>query len=77
MNSIPTQVRLPVWAREYITERAHRRQTTQKDVLVEAIECLRESEIEALMEEGYRELADSQHEIVEAALKTALPAIPR
>jgi len=76
-NTVPTQVRLPLWAREYIAERARLRQTTQKEVLVEAIEMLRESEIEAFMEEGYREIADSQREIVEAGLATALPAIPR
>ncbi|HJW74503.1 MAG TPA: hypothetical protein VJ787_02365 [Thermoleophilia bacterium] len=76
-TSVPMQVRLPLWAREYIAKRAHDRRTTQKEVLIEAIECLRESEIEALMDEGYLELAGSRSEIVEAGLTAALPAIPR
>jgi hypothetical protein len=76
-STVPTQVRLPLWARDYIAERARLQQMTQKDVLVEAIELLRESEIEALMEEGYREIAESQSDVVEAGLAAALPAMPR
>jgi len=73
----PVQVRLPGWARDFVTEQARERRQTKSDVVIEALDCLRERQVEALMEEGYRALGDSQHDVVAAGLGAALPAIPR
>lgn len=51
-----TQFRLPPWALEFIEQAAHRRQTTKTQVVLDALACLRERELEELMAEGYDEL---------------------
>jgi Arc/MetJ-type ribon-helix-helix transcriptional regulator len=73
----PVQVRLPEKVRDFLTQTARERRESKSAVVIEALNCLREQQIEALMEEGYRALGDSQHDVVAAGLAAALPAIPR
>jgi hypothetical protein len=73
----PVQVRLEPAAREFLVQTAEERGQTQSEVVTEALNCLREQQVEALMEEGYRTLGESQQAISEAGLTAALPIIPQ
>jgi len=75
VSTVPTQVRLPVWARDFIDSRANQRNASKTDVIVEAIECLKQREIEALMREGYKARAAQATEISEAQ-RGALQDLP-
>ncbi|MHB1342725.1 MAG: hypothetical protein ACYC77_09460 [Coriobacteriia bacterium] len=44
--------------------------------MIEALECLREKEMAALMAEGYRELADLNTELAEEAIGIAAETLP-
>jgi hypothetical protein len=48
-----TQFRLPPWATEFLERAAEQRKTSKTQVVLDALECLREHEIEQLMAEGY------------------------
>ncbi len=72
----PVQVRLPLSAREFLVQEARDRGQTQSEVVTDALDCLREQKLQALMEEGYRELGGSQRAVIEAGLTAALPLIP-
>lgn len=52
-QSKQTQFRLPPWALEFIEQAAGRRRTTKTQVVLDALACLREHELEELMAEGY------------------------
>ena len=73
----PVQVRLPEWARGLLAQMASERHETKSAVVIEALACLREKQLEARLEEDYRALGDSQHDVVAAGLVAALPAMPR
>ena len=73
----PVQVRLPEWARGFLAQMASERHETKSAVVIEALACLRERQIEALMVEGYEALGDSQRDVTTAGLAASLPAIPR
>lgn len=72
----PVQFRLPAWAREFLDARSRQSGTTKTEVVVEALECLREKELAALMAEGYRELADFNSELAEESVKIACETPP-
>lgn len=55
-QSKQTQFRLPPWALEFIERAATQRRTTKTQVVLDALACLREHELEALMAEGYETL---------------------
>jgi hypothetical protein len=72
----PVQVRLAAPTREFLVRTAQELGQTQSDVVADALECLREKRVQALMEEGYREIGASQRAAIEAGLAAALPIIP-
>lgn len=72
----PVQFRLPAWAREYLDEQSRQAGSTKTEIVVEALECLREKEMAALMAEGYRELADLNSELAEQAIGIAAETLP-
>jgi hypothetical protein len=72
----PVQVRLPASLDDFLSQAAKDRRESKTDVVIEALNCLREKQIEALMEEGYQKLADAQRDVVEAGLAAAMPIIP-
>ncbi len=72
----PAQFRLPVWAKEFLNERAKTQGTTRTQVVLEALECLRSRETERLMEEGYREMADENRSLAEQGLLAAEDSWP-
>lgn len=51
-----TQFRLPPWALEFIERAAAQRHTTKTQVVLDALQCLQEQELEELMAEGYESL---------------------
>jgi hypothetical protein len=68
LPSRPAQFRLPQWVHDYLEERSAAKEETKTQVVIEAIECLRQRELEALMAEGYREQAASSRELAEEML---------
>jgi hypothetical protein len=82
------QVRLPVPVDELLTRLAHERGTSKTQIVVDALECLEQQQLECQMEAGYRELAaeqrtstaagvvDEQGQIIAAGLSAGLDAIP-
>jgi predicted DNA-binding protein len=76
LETKPVQFRLPAWAREFLDEQSRQAGTTKTEVVVEAIECLRDKELAALMAEGYRELADLNEELAEESIGIAGEALP-
>lgn len=73
----PVQVRLSASVREFLAQTAKERHETKSEVVADALNGLREQRVEALMEEGYRKLGESQQAVIEAGLAAALPIIPR
>jgi Arc/MetJ-type ribon-helix-helix transcriptional regulator len=73
----PVQVRLPTSIEEFLAQTARERGETKSEVVTDALNCLREQRVEALMEEGYRKLGGSQQAAIEAGLTAALPVIPQ
>ena len=66
--SKPGQYRLPAWAHDFLAEEAATYGITKTEVIVRALEKLRESELEALMIEGYRECAEENLKLAEEGL---------
>ncbi len=64
----PGQYRLPAWAHEFLAEQAELYGVSKTEIVVRALEKLRESEIEALMIEGYRECAEENLRMAEEGL---------
>ena len=72
----PGQYRLPAWAHEFLAEEAATYGITKTEVIVRALEKLRESELEALMIEGYRECAEENLRIAEEGMVSAFEILP-
>ena len=72
----PVQFRLPAWAREFLDEQSRQAGITKTEIVIEALECLREKELAALMAEGYRELADLNTRMAEEAVALAGETLP-
>ena len=60
-----TQFRLPPWALVFIEGAAAQRQTTKTQVVLDALACLREHELNDLMAEGYEALPP-EDELIDA-----------
>ncbi|MDO8964403.1 MAG: hypothetical protein Q7W30_07945 [Coriobacteriia bacterium] len=54
----PAQFRLPSWAHEFLAQESAAGGVTKTDVVVEALETLREKRFSELMAEGYRICGD-------------------
>jgi predicted transcriptional regulator len=71
----PVQVRLPEPVDAFLTGLAQERDESKTQIVVEALECLRQQLLERRMEAGYRELAEEDAQLVAAGLAAALPSI--
>lgn len=76
MPNKPVNFRLPQWVIDYLETRAAERDESKTQVIVEAVACLRDHETAALMEEGYRELAEEALAIAEGSLPAAVETLP-
>lgn len=72
----PAQFRLPEWAYLFVEERSAVTGSTKTEVVLEALECLRQREVEVLMAQGYVERAAQDREHAEAGLKAAEESWP-
>jgi hypothetical protein len=72
----PVQVRLPGPMDAFLTGLAAERGESKTQIVVEALECLRQQLLERRMEAGYRELAGEQDQLVAAGLAASLPTTP-
>jgi len=68
--------RLPPWVMEFLRQKTEERQESKTQIVVEAIACLRERELAALMEEGYREMAEENLSVAESSLPAAAETLP-
>lgn len=65
MNTKPFNIRLPLWAVEFIDKRAMTEGTTKTGVVVEALERLRALEVQGLMKQGYLEMRELDARLAE------------
>lgn len=72
----PAQFRFPEWAHLFVEERATTTGSTKTEVVLEALECLRQREVEELMAEGYADRAAEGRELAEAGVKAAEESWP-
>ena len=76
MPNKPANFRLPQWVLDYLEHRAEERHESKTQVVVEAVTCLRDRELAALMEEGYREMAEDSLAMAEASLSSSVETLP-
>jgi predicted transcriptional regulator len=76
MPSKPATFRLPQWVHEFLERMADEEQASKTDVVVQAVACLREREVAALMAEGYREMAEDSLATAEASLPASVETLP-
>ena len=72
----PVNFRLPQWVIDFLETRAAETNETKTQVIVEAVACLRDREIAALMEEGYREMSEQSLSMAEESLPAAIETLP-
>jgi len=70
-GSKPFNVRLPVWAVEYIDRRSEELGTTKTQVVVEALSRLRALDLQDLMRAGYEEMRETNRRMAEEAVRAA------
>jgi hypothetical protein len=72
----PGQFRLPLWAHDYINERAAQYGKTKTEVVLEALECLRQRDVYELMAEGYEARAADGRQLADTGLQAAEESWP-
>jgi hypothetical protein len=72
----PAQFRFPEWAHLFVEERATTTGSTKTEVVLEALACLRQREVEELMAEGYAARAAEDRELSEIGMKAAEESWP-
>lgn len=75
--TVPVQVRLPEPVSELLTRLAAERGESKTQIVVEALELLGDHLLEQKLEEAYRDLGDSQLEIVRAMQPLIAEAIAK
>ena len=64
----PFNIRMPVWAIEYIDRRSKDRGVTKTDVVVEALWRLRSDDVRRLMRAGYEEMRETDRRLAEEVM---------
>jgi hypothetical protein len=72
----PFNIRLPIWAVEYIDRRAEELDTTKTQVVVDALSRLRANDLQTLMRSGYEEMRESNRRLAEAGRGAAAEEAP-
>lgn len=67
-NTKPFNVRLPIWAVEYIDRRSEERGVTKTQVVLDALSGLRAQELQELMREGYAEMSEVNRDMARRAM---------
>lgn len=72
----PFNVRLPLWAIEYINRRSAEHGITKTQVVVDAISTLRAEEMQTLMREGYEEMREMNRRVAEETMAASMEGMP-
>ena len=72
----PVQVRLPDPVNEFLAELAGERHESKTQVVIEALELLRDHLLAQRLEQGYRAIGDSQIDVAEAMQSLVAEALP-
>jgi hypothetical protein len=72
----PFNLRLPVWASEFVDLRAHESGVTKTQVVLDAISCLRAAQVQALMREGYEEMREADRLMAEEDMAIGSECLP-
>ncbi len=72
----PSQFRLPEWAALVRRGARCRQPSTKTEVVLAALECLRQRDVEELMAEGYIANAEEDREFAELAWPVAMETWP-
>ena len=75
-NTRPFNVRLPIWAIDYIDRRSAERGVTKTQVVLDALSSLRAHELQSLMREGYEEMRAANSEMAQEALPASIGSLP-
>ena len=69
-------VRLPESLSEFLNKRVEEGHGTKTQIVISALECLREREREKLMEEGYRAMGEFDRALAEADMGAGAESVP-
>lgn len=75
-NTKPFNVRLPIWAVDYIDRRSEERGVTKTQIVVDALSSLRAQELQSLMREGYEEMRALDRQMAQDALPASPWSLP-
>jgi hypothetical protein len=64
----PFNIRMPVWAIDYIDHRSKERGVTKTDVVVEALWRLRSDDVRQLLRAGYEEMRETDLRLAEEVM---------
>lgn len=70
------QFRLPMWVWNFVEQRSRERRETKTKVIIEAVTCLQQREIEELMAEGYAARATESARVAESMLPGGVETLP-
>ncbi len=74
-NTRPFNVRLPLWAVDYIDRRSEERGVTKTQIVVDALSSLRAQELQNLMREGYEEMRVLDRQMAQEALPASVGSL--
>ena len=69
-------VRLPESLIEFLNKRVAEGHVTKTQIVISALECLRERERETLMDEGYRAMGEFDRALAEASMDACAEIVP-
>jgi hypothetical protein len=72
----PVQVRLPDQANQFLAELAAERHESKTQIVIEALDLLRDHLLAQRLERGYREISGSQLDVAEAMQPLVAEALP-
>ena len=72
----PVQVRLPDQANQFLTHLAAERHESKTQIVIEALDLLRDHLLAQRLERGYREIGSSQLDVAEAMQSLVAEALP-
>ena len=75
-TTTPVQVRLPDEVNDFLTQLAAERHDSKTQIVIEALELLRDHLLELRLADGYRAIGDSQAELVDAMQPFIAEALP-
>ena len=75
-TTTPVQVRLPDTVNDFLTSLAAERHESKTQIVIEALDLLRDHLREAQMAAGYREISSSHLELVEVMQPLVAEALP-